>query len=103
MFPYFQFILTICYDQSMDVTAQKINIQQNANVGYRAIYVEDVLFSRGLLTPEQLTFVKSEAKRRQELKEKVLSQMGGVSPEQIVAAKANPSGIILFLSALAFF
>ncbi|OGD94141.1 hypothetical protein A2697_03720 [Candidatus Curtissbacteria bacterium RIFCSPHIGHO2_01_FULL_41_44] len=57
------------------------------------MYVEDVLFSRGLLTPEQLTFVKSEAKRRQELTEKVLSQMGWVSPEQIVAAKAQVIGV----------
>lgn len=61
--------------------------------GADAKYIEDVLFSRGLLTPQQLTFIKSEAKRRQETQEAVLSQMGWVTPEHLVQAKAEVIGV----------
>ena len=47
----------------------------------------------GLLTPQQLEFVKSESKRRQESADKILSQMGWVTPEQLARANAAVLGI----------
>lgn len=59
----------------------------------KGAYIEDVLFARGLLTQQQLIFIKSEAKRRQETPEAVLSQMGWVTGEHLAAAKAEVIGV----------
>lgn len=59
----------------------------------RAIYIEDVLFAKGFLTRDQLNFVKSEAKRRQEAPEQILSKMGWVNNEQLTSAKAEIIGV----------
>lgn len=61
--------------------------------GVHPTYIEDVLFSKGFLTKEQLTFVKSESKRRQEPPENVLAQMGWVNAEQLTQAKAEVIGV----------
>ncbi|MBI2327755.1 Flp pilus assembly complex ATPase component TadA [Candidatus Curtissbacteria bacterium] len=66
---------------------------QNPSVSTKAVYIEDILYQRGLLTAQQLTFVKSEAKRRQEPVEKILSQMGWVTEEQLAAAKGLIIGV----------
>ncbi|MBI2599196.1 Flp pilus assembly complex ATPase component TadA [Candidatus Curtissbacteria bacterium] len=58
-----------------------------------AAFIEDVLAGRGLLTREQLTFVKTEAKRKQESAEKVIAQMGWVNPEGLAQAKAEVIGV----------
>ena len=47
----------------------------------------------GLLTSQQLDFVKSESKRRQESADKILTQMGWVTSEQLAQAKAAVLGI----------
>ena len=47
----------------------------------------------GLLTSQQLEFVKSESKRRQESADKILTQMGWVTSEQLAQAKAAVLGI----------
>jgi len=56
-------------------------------------FIEDVLASKGFLTSQQLTFIKNESKRRQEPPEKILSQMGWVTPEALTAAKADVIGV----------
>src|SRR3990167_10081208 len=56
-------------------------------------FIEDVLESRGLLTGQQLSFVKNEAKSRQESVEKILTQMGWVTDEQLAAAKSDVLGV----------
>jgi len=73
--------------------AQKINLAVNTVQEARSAFIEDVLAVRGLLTPQQLTFVKSEARRRQEPTETILAQMGWVSEEQLAEAKAQVIGI----------
>lgn len=55
--------------------------------------MEDALAKSGLLTSQQLEFVKSESKRRQESADKILTQMGWVTPEQLAQAKAALLGI----------
>lgn len=65
----------------------------NLRVSAKPAFIEDVLFARAKLTPQQLTFVKSEAKRRQEPPEKLLAQMGWVSAEDLVQAKAEVIGV----------
>lgn len=65
-------------------------------VGYsapRALYVEDVLAARKLLTPEQVSFIKNESRRRQEPSEKILAQMGWISEEQMAAARGEVMGV----------
>jgi len=64
-----------------------------ASLKPRAAFIEDVLAIKGLLTPQQLTFVKNEARRRQEPPEKILSQMGWVTEEQLANAKAEVIGV----------
>ena len=59
----------------------------------KPLYVEDVLAYRGLLTSQQLDFIKNEAKRRQESTEKILSQMGWVTEEQLAEAKGKIIGV----------
>lgn len=59
----------------------------------RPTFIEDALYGRGQLTAQQLTFIKSEARRRQEPPEKLLSQMGWVSAEALTQAKAEIIGV----------
>ncbi|MBI2012489.1 Flp pilus assembly complex ATPase component TadA [Candidatus Curtissbacteria bacterium] len=59
----------------------------------RPAFIEDVLVQRGLITKQQLDFIKNEAKRRQESAEKILSQMGWVKEEQLIQAKADVIGV----------
>lgn len=66
---------------------------KQASHGAKPAFIEDVLASRGLLTNQQLTFIKDEAKRRQEPTEKILEQMGWVTNEQLVEAKAAVIGV----------
>lgn len=58
--------------------------------------LEDILAAHNLLTAQQLSFVKNEAKRRQETVEKILEQMNWVSREQLVQAKADVFGVPYF-------
>ena len=76
-----------------DNPAQNVNQGPSGFGQARAAFIEDVLSSRGLLTPQQLTFIKDEAKRRQEPSEKILAQMGWVSEEQLVAARGQVIGV----------
>jgi len=69
------------------------NIPIAGNPTSKASYVEDVLQVRGKLTADQVQFVKSEAKRRQESTEKILVQMGWVDAEALAAAKAEVIGV----------
>lgn len=55
----------------------------------KALYLEDVLGVDGLLSVEQINFVKNEAKRRQESAEKIIAQMGWVGEEDLAKAKAQ--------------
>lgn len=55
--------------------------------------VEDVLGAWQVLKPEQVTYVKSEAKRRAESSEKILAQMNWVTPEKLMEAKAQVIGV----------
>ncbi len=58
--------------------------------------IEDVLALRNQITAQQLSFIKSESKRRQESSEKILAQMGWVRDEDIVRAKAEVLGVPFF-------
>ncbi len=73
-------------------SVQTSTVKQTSH-GAKPVLTEDVLASRGLLTSQQLTFIKDEAKRRQEPAEKILEQMGWVSNEQLVEAKAAVIGV----------
>ncbi len=55
--------------------------------------IEDILARKGLLTPDQLMFVKNESKRRSEAVEKVISQLGWIPNEELIAAKAQVMGV----------
>lgn len=55
--------------------------------------IEDVLGAWQVLKPEQVTYVKSEAKRRAESSEKILAQMNWVTPEKLMEAKAQVIGV----------
>lgn len=70
-----------------------INTSASKAAYSHATYIEDVLAAKGLLTTQQLTFIKSESKRRQEPPEKILSQMGWVSQEQLASARADVIGV----------
>ena len=72
-------------------TAQSRNLKTAS--GARTSYIEDVLASRGVLTAEQLKFVKNEAKIRQESSEKIIAQMGWVTPEALAGAKSEVIGV----------
>lgn len=61
--------------------------------GSKPKFIEDILASQGHLTPEQVKFVKDEAKRRSESSEKVVSQMNWVDQEQLAQAKAEVLGL----------
>ena len=55
--------------------------------------LEDILASKKLLTAEQVSFVKNETKTKQESAEVILAQMGWVTQEQLVEAKAKVIGV----------
>jgi len=74
-------------------SAQSANIKTNIQTKVKPSFIEDVLESRGLLTAQQLSFVKNEARRRQESVEKILAQMSWVTDEQLAAAKSEVIGV----------
>ncbi len=74
----------------MNNTAQ---IAHTTPAGVKAAFIEDVLAASGHLTPEQVTFVKSEVKRRQEPSEKIIAQMNWVTEEQLTEARASVMGV----------
>ena len=76
----------------MTITAQIIKSKAEDS-DKKASSLEDILASRGVLTPQQLNFIKNEAKRRQESAEKILSQMSWVNNEQLAQAKADIIGV----------
>jgi len=55
--------------------------------------VEEILAAKGVITSQQLTFLKSEALRRQESSEKLLTELGWVDPNQLVQSKAELIGV----------
>jgi len=55
--------------------------------------IEEILASVGAITAEQLEFVKSEVKRRQESSEKIIASMNWVTDEQMAQAKAKVIGV----------
>lgn len=78
----------------MDDSAAGRQINTAAKVSpTRATFIEDVLYNKGLLTNQQLAFVKSEAKRRQEPPEKIMTQMGWVNSEQLSQAHGEVIGV----------
>jgi len=74
-------------------SAQTFADKIKSSISQRPVSLEDALAKVGLLTPQQLEFVKSESKRRQESADKILSQMGWVTPEQLAQANAAVLGI----------
>lgn len=54
---------------------------------------EDVLAAGGLITPEQLKFIKSEAVRRTEPAEKIIASMNWVGEEPLAKARAQVIGV----------
>lgn len=56
-------------------------------------FLEDILAQKGMLTDQQLSFIKNESRRRQEPAEKLLAQMGWVSDEQLTQARAEVIGV----------
>lgn len=75
------------------MTSTASAVKNSLPLGSRATYIEDVLARRGLLTTQQLTFIKSESRRRQEPPEKILMQMGWVSEEQLASVRAEVIGV----------
>src|SRR3989344_8465998 len=59
----------------------------------KALALEDILASRGLLTREQVTFIKNEVRTRQQPSDVVLAQVGWVPEEKLVEAKAEIIGV----------
>lgn len=55
--------------------------------------VEEILAAKSVITSQQLTFLKSEALRRQESSEKLLTELGWVTPNQLVQSKAELIGV----------
>src|SRR3989344_5278470 len=74
-------------------SAQTIADRIKSSFSQRPASLEDALAKKGLLTPEQLDFVKSESKRRQESADKILTQMAWVTLEELAQAKAAVLGI----------
>src|SRR3989338_5496091 len=84
----------------MATTAQSENIkltdkgqQLSQNRPDSQASLEDILGKKGVLTSEQATFVKNEAKRRQETTEKIIEHMGWANDAQIAQAKADIIGV----------
>lgn len=59
----------------------------------RVSSIEEALAANGSISSEQLEFVKSEAKRRQEPAEKIIASMNWVSEDKLAQAKAKVVGI----------
>ena len=78
---------------SMADSAQSFAGKIKSSFSQRPVSLEDALAASGLLTLQQLEFVKSESKRRQESADKILTQMGWVTSEQLAQAKAAVLGI----------
>src|SRR3990170_5537969 len=74
-------------------SAQTFADKIKSSISQRPVSLEDALAKVGLLTPQQLEFVKSESKRRQESADKILTQMAWVNAEQLAQAKAAVLGI----------
>src|SRR3989337_2079850 len=74
-------------------SAPSAKIKRDIQTKAKPSFIEDVLEFRGLLTAQQLSFVKNEAKRRQESAEKILVQMGWVTDEQLTSAKSEVIGV----------
>ena len=74
-------------------SAQSLAGKIKSSFSQRPASLEDALAKIGLLTPQQLDFVKSESKRRQESADKILAQMAWVTSEQLARAKAAVLGI----------
>src|SRR3989337_3782371 len=73
--------------------AQSLAGKIKSSFSQRPASLEDALAKIGLLTPQQLEFVKSESKRRQESADKILAQMAWVTSEQLGRAKVAFLGI----------
>src|SRR3990170_4069341 len=74
-------------------SAQSLAGKIKSSLSQRPASLEDALAKIGLLTPQQLDFVKSESKRREESADKILAQMAWVTSEQLAQAKAAVLGI----------
>ena len=74
-------------------SAQSLRNKIRSSLSQRPASLEDALAKNGLLTHQQLEFVKSESKRRQESADKILTQMAWVTSEQLAQAKAAVLGI----------
>ncbi len=59
----------------------------------KSITIEDVLASRGVISAEQLKFIKNEVGRRAEPAEKIIASMNWVSEEQLAQAKSQVIGV----------
>lgn len=55
--------------------------------------VEEILAAKGVITSQQLTFLKSEALRRQESSEKLLTELGWVDTKALIQSKAELIGV----------
>ena len=77
----------------MTDSAQSFAGKIKSSLSQRPASLEDALAANGLLTHQQLEFVKSESKRRQESADKILTQMAWVTSEQLAQAKAAVLGI----------
>ncbi len=55
--------------------------------------LEEILASKGIITSQQLTFLKTETIRRQESTEKLLTELGWVTPKQLIQSKAQLIGV----------
>lgn len=62
----------------------------------KALTVEDILAANGKISAEQLEFIKREAKRRQELTERIIASMNWVREEDLAQAKAEVLGVSYF-------
>src|SRR3989344_836053 len=74
-------------------SAQSLRDKIRSSFSQRPVSLEDALAKVGFLTLQQLEFVKSESKRRQESADKILTQMAWVNAEQLAQAKAAVLGI----------
>lgn len=74
----------------MAIPAQLAQLNNNPK---KPLTIEDVLAAGGLITGEQLKFIKSEASRRAEPAEKIIASMNWVSEEPLARAKAQVMGV----------
>src|SRR3989344_7647544 len=74
-------------------SAQLANIKIPTTGLGKATTIEDVLFSKGLITQKQIDFIRSEVKRRQEPAEKIISAMGWVTDEDLAQGRAQVMGV----------